>query len=129
LLHDDVVFLSPIVYSPQVGRDLTTMYLSAAGPALAGAHPEGVSGRPEPAAEATGFHYVKEIASGHHAMLEFETTIGGTYVNGVDIITCDDEGLITEFKVMIRPLKAVDAVHQQMAAMLESMRGPASEAT
>ena len=123
LLHDDVVFLSPIVYSPQVGKDLTMLYLSAAGPALAGAHAEANPGGHRPAAEAKGFHYVKEIVSGHHAMLEFETTIGGTYVNGVDIITGDDEGLITEFKVMIRPLKAVNAVHQQMAAMLESMRG------
>jgi hypothetical protein len=55
-------------------------------------------------------------------VLEFETTIEGTYVNGVDIIVCDDEGRIVEFRVMIRPLQAVNLVHRQMAATLESMK-------
>ena len=68
-----------------------------------------------------GFRYVKEILQGHHAMLEFETTVEGKYANGVDIITCDDDGLITEFKVMMRPLQAINAVHAQMKAMLERL--------
>ena len=54
-------------------------------------------------------------------MLEFETSIEGKYVNGVDIITCDDDGMITEFKVMIRPLQAINLVHAQMKAMLETL--------
>jgi hypothetical protein len=66
---------------------------------------------------------VKEILQGHHAMLEFETTIEGKYANGVDIITCDDDALITEFKVMMRPLQAINAVHAQMKAMLEKLAG------
>jgi hypothetical protein len=64
--------------------------------------------------------------SGNVAVLEFETTVDGKYVNGVDIVTCDDEGRIVEFRVMIRPLQAVNLVHRQMAAMLESMKPGAS---
>jgi hypothetical protein len=55
--------------------------------------------------------------------LEFETNMGGIAVNGVDIITCDDDGMITEFKVMLRPMKAVEAVRDRMAAMLETVGG------
>lgn len=54
-------------------------------------------------------------------MLEFETTVEGKYVNGVDIITCNNRGRITEFRVMIRPLQAVNLIHAQMKAMLDSM--------
>jgi hypothetical protein len=67
------------------------------------------------------FRYTKKIAQGHHAMLEFETMVGEVSVNGVDIITCDDDGWITEFKVMMRPYKALDAVREQMAAMMEKL--------
>ena len=70
-----------------------------------------------------GVGYTKEIRQGNQAMLEFETSIDGKYVNGVDIITCDDDGMITEFKVMIRPLQAINLVHEQMKAMLERMGG------
>ncbi|MEZ5135574.1 MAG: hypothetical protein R2699_11120 [Acidimicrobiales bacterium] len=76
-----------------------------------------VSGAKVPGA----FRYVKQVLAGNHAVLEFETTMDGTYVNGVDIITCDDDGLIVEFKVMLRPLQAVNLVHAQMKAMLERM--------
>jgi hypothetical protein len=106
LLHDDVVFLSPIVFSPQRGKELTKRYLQAAG------------STPNP----KSFHYVKEASGGSHAFLEFETYIGDTYVNGIDIITCDDDGKIVEFKVMIRPLQAVNLVQEQMRAMLEQMQ-------
>ena len=71
------------------------------------------------------FRYVKEILDGHHAVLEFETTVEGKYVNGIDMITCDDDGMITEFKVMIRPLQAINLVHAQMKAMLEKMSAQA----
>ena len=118
VLHPDVVFYSPVVFTPQQGRDITKLYLGAAGNTLGGGD------KPEPgtAEEGTGsFTYTKTIASGHQAMLEFETTMQGKHVNGVDIITCDDDSMITEFKVMIRPLQAVNLVHQQMQAMLEHM--------
>lgn len=118
LLHDDVVFWSPIVFSPQKGKDLTKMYLSAAGQTFGGGDPDASGGSP---AVGSGFRYVKEVASGNQAILEFETKMGATYVNGVDIITRDDDGLITEFKVMIRPLQAINTMHEKMRAMLESM--------
>jgi ketosteroid isomerase-like protein len=106
LLADDVVFFSPIVYTPQRGKDITTMYLLAAKQTLG----------------AGDFRYTKQVATGDTAVLEFETTLDGKYVNGVDIIRCDDSGRIVEFRVMIRPLQAVNAVHEQMRAMLESMQ-------
>ncbi|NND76444.1 MAG: nuclear transport factor 2 family protein [Ilumatobacter sp.] len=124
LLHDDVIFLSPIVFTPQVGKDITTLYLTAAGGALGGDADTATSASASGSGE---FGYTKTILQGHHAMLEFETTVEGKYVNGVDIITCDDDGMITEFKVMIRPLQAVNLVHAQMQAMLERLAGAAPD--
>ncbi len=130
LLHPDVVFYSPVVFTPQKGREITKLYLGAAGSTLTGDKPAAADVA-DAAAETTtiggdsdhSFKYTKTIASGHQAMLEFETTMEGKYVNGVDIITCDDDSMITEFKVMMRPLQAVNLVHQQMGAMLEKMSG------
>ena len=122
LLHPDVVFYSPVVFTPQEGRDITKLYLGAAGNTLTGDKPAGDDGSGADD-NAHSFKYIKTIASGHQAMLEFETTMEGKYVNGVDILTCDDDSMITEFKVMMRPLQAVNIVHQQMKAMLEKMSG------
>ena len=126
LLHDDVVFFSPIVFTPQEGKALTTMYLQAAAQALpgegAGGAGDGVVEREEGERPAGAFRYTKQVLSGDTAVLEFETTVEGKYVNGVDIIRCDNDGKIVEFRVMIRPLQAVNAVHQQMAAMIEAMQ-------
>lgn len=109
LLADDVVFHSPVVHTPQRGKPVTTQYLEAAARALAGA------------GDGSAFRYTKQVLDGDTAVLEFETTVGGKHVNGVDIIRCDDEGKIVELRVMIRPLQAVQAVHRQMAATLEAM--------
>jgi len=124
LLHDDVVFHSPIVYTPQEGKAITKLYLEAAGQTLPGDRPEGddATGGGLGDDRSGGFRYTKEVLAGHVAVLEFETTVEGKYVNGVDIIRCDDAGRIVEFRVMIRPLQAVNLVHRQMAAMLESMK-------
>lgn len=119
LLHEDCVFLSPIVFTPQRGRDTTKLYLTAAGGTLGG-ESESVPNAVDDES-AGGFRYVKEVLQGHHAVLEFETTVEGKYANGVDIITCDDDAMITEFKVMFRPLQAINAVHRQMQAMLEKL--------
>ena len=119
LLHEDCVFLSPVVFSPQRGREISKLYLSAAANVLPG---DEAASKPATNDDERGtFRYTKKIAEGHHAMLEFETMVGEVSVNGVDIITCDDDGWITEFKVMMRPYKALDAVREQMAAMMEKL--------
>ena len=118
LLAEDCVFYSPIVFTPQVGKEITKMYLMAASQTLPG---DKNSETPASTDSDGKFRYVKEVMSGNTAVLEFETTVEGKYANGVDIITCNDAGLIIEFKVMFRPLQAINAVHRQMGAMLEKM--------
>jgi hypothetical protein len=117
LLHDDVVFYSPIVYTPQAGKAITKLYLEAAGQTLPGDGPSERGGD-----DSKRFRYTKQVLARDTAVLEFETTVEGLYVNGVDIIRADAEGRIVEFRVMIRPLQAVNLVHRQMAAMLEQMQ-------
>ncbi|MBX7458743.1 nuclear transport factor 2 family protein [Qipengyuania sp. 1NDH17] len=107
IIHEDAVFHSPVVHTPQKGRDLVVAYLSAAGQTLGN----------------DSFSYVRELVDGDNAMLEFETQMDGIHVNGVDIIRFDENGTIVDFKVMVRPLKAVNKVWEQMAAMLEAMKG------
>ena len=125
LLDDDVVFYSPIVFTPQRGKAITKLYLEAAGQTLPGesrgesAGPQAGAGDAAPG----GFRYTKKVLTDDTAVLEFETTVEGKYLNGVDIIRCNAEGRIVEFRVMIRPLQAVNIVHRQMAAMLEQMNG------
>ena len=104
LLAEDVVFHSPIVHTPQRGRKLAALYLGAAFQVFFN----------------PTFRYVREIVGPSDATLEFETELDGVLVNGVDIIKWNEAGEIVEFKVMLRPLKAVNVVHQRMAAMLHS---------
>lgn len=106
LLDEDVVFLSPVVHTPQKGRAITTAYLGAALQVFGN----------------ETFRYVREIVGPSDAMLEFETTVDGVQVNGVDIVRWNAAGRITEFKVMVRPLKGIQAIHQRMAAMLAQMQ-------
>lgn len=115
LLHDDCVFISPIVFSPQKGKDISLMYLKSAGNVFS-------QSKGEPTKEKKPFTYIKEVLDGKTAVLEFETTIDGLYMNGIDMITVDDDGMIVEFKVMIRPLQAINAIHKQMKAQLEAMQ-------
>ena len=103
LLDEEAVFVSPVVHSPQRGKKLVVAYLSAAFHVFLNSK----------------FRYVREIVGPRDAMLEFETEIDGVRVNGVDIIKWNESGRIVEFKVMIRPLKAINLVHQRMAAMLQ----------
>ncbi len=117
LLHEDCVFWSPVLFRPMEGRDLTALYLRAAYQVFPGDGADATDSTDGP----SGFRYTKRVLDGNHAVLEFETTMDGVSINGVDIITCDDDGLITEFKVMVRPRKAVEKVQAQMAAMLEQM--------
>ncbi len=105
-LHDDVTFWSPIVHSPQRGKAMTFAYLVAAGGVLGG----------------DAFKYTRIVDGGSDAVLEFETEIDGLYVNGVDMIRWAEDGRIIDFKVMVRPLKAIQKVHGMMAEMLERMK-------
>lgn len=105
LLADDACFHSPAVHRPQHGRDLTAKYLSAAARVFAG----------------SGFRYVREIAEGHDAALEFTATIDGVEINGVDLIHWNAYGKITDFKVMVRPWRGLEKLREKMAVMLESM--------
>jgi hypothetical protein len=105
LLADDVSFLSPVVYKPQIGKPIVEKYLGAALRVL----------------NNETFAYRNEWTADTSAVLEFEAVIDGISINGVDIITWNSDQKITEFKVMLRPLKAVNLVHQLMASMLQKM--------
>ncbi len=105
LLADEVVFHSPVVHTPQVGKVVTSQYLKAAMHVLGG----------------PGFHYVREVWSETDAVLEFVNVIDGITLNGIDMIRWNAEGKIVDFKVMVRPLKAVNMLHQKMAEMLQTM--------
>ena len=104
LLHPDAVFESPVVHTPQCGRDITFKYLSSAAKVLGG----------------PGFAYIGEWRRDNGAVLEFEKEIEGIRINGVDIITFAGDGRITHFKVMVRPLKAINLLHRLMAEQLLS---------
>ncbi len=98
LLADDVVFHSPVVHTPQVGKKITKAYLSAAFVVFAN----------------DTFRYVRELQGERDAILEFTLEIDGIQINGVDMMRWNDDGRLTEFKVMLRPLKAVNLIHQKM---------------
>ena len=116
LLHDDVVFYSPVVYTPQRGKEITKLYLSAA----SGVFSTEKKGKEEK--KESKFKYIKEVVHGNHACLEFETEMNGVYVNGIDLITWDENDKIIEFKVLVRPLQAVNTLHQQMGQMLDKLK-------
>ena len=119
LLAEDVVFYSPVVYTPQKGKDITKMYLMAAGGVFGEETKDEVSDSKK---SQSNFKYIKEIIGEKSALLEFESEMDGIYVNGVDVISWNEEGKITEFKVIVRPLQAVNMLHQKMQTMLESMK-------
>ena len=104
LLADDVVFHSPVVHTPQTGRAVTTQYLAAAFQVFFN----------------DSFRYVRELVGPRDAVLEFQVEIDGITVNGVDMVRWNDEGRIVDFKVMVRPLKAIQLIHQKMGAMLQA---------
>ncbi len=107
LMADDAVFESPALHKPQVGKALMSMYLRGAMMVLNNG----------------SFRYVEEWVSARSAVLEFESTVGGLHVNGVDIIRWDDEDRITHFKVMVRPFKGLTALMEQMKKLLEAHPG------
>ena len=105
IIADDALFSSPVVFKPMEGKEITMMYLHAAGQSF----------------NMEKFKYTKEIHDGMNSVLEFETYIDDISVNGVDIIECNEDGKICNFKVMIRPFKAVQKVQEKMIEALESL--------
>lgn len=102
LLAEDVVFHSPIVDTPQAGKAITRQYLAAVFDIFS----------------KRSFRYVREVVGEHDAVLEFLVEIDGVGVNGVDMIRWNDEGLIVDFKVMLRPFKALKVMQTRVAAIL-----------
>ena len=117
LLDDDVVFYSPVVFTPQKGKDITKLYLAAAGGVFSSD-----KDKKETKPKESKFKYIKEIVQDNYACLEFETEINGIYVNGIDLITWNEENKIIEFKVLVRPLQAVNTLHQMMGEMLDKLK-------
>ena len=105
-LDEDAIFFSPVVHTPQRGRALVSLYLSAAFQVLFN----------------DSFRYVREIIGPNDALLEFEVNLDGTVVNGVDLIKWNDAGKVVEFKVMLRPLQAINLVHERMGSMLQASK-------
>lgn len=106
VLAEEVVFHSPVVHTPQKGKYITKLYLTAASEVLGG----------------DGFTYVREIVGDGNFVLEFTKEIDGVHINGVDIVAFNEQGQIVDFKVMVRPLKAMQKVHQKMGEMLEKFK-------
>jgi len=106
ILADNVVFHSPIVHTPQAGKAITKLYLTAALHIF----------------NNDSFKYLREVICGKNAVLEFSAIVEGVTINGVDMITWGADGRITDFKVMIRPLKAINLVHRLMAEMLQKIK-------
>ncbi len=104
LIAEEAVFHSPVVHTPQCGRDLVIAYLSAAGQVLGN----------------ESFTYVREVVDGANVVLEFTAEIDGIHVNGIDMIHFRGDGMIDDFKVMVRPLKAMNKLWEMMAAQLQN---------
>lgn len=107
LIADDCVFHSPVVHTPQAGKPIVMAYLLAAADVLGN----------------DSFHYVRELVDGDEMMLEFVTELNGISVNGIDIIRFGEDGKIHDFKVMVRPLKAINTVWEMMGAQLAKAKG------
>jgi len=106
IIADNAVFTSPVVFKPMEGKEITIMYLFAAGQSF----------------NMDKFKYIREVHDGTNSILEFETFIDDISVNGVDMIKWNNEGKIVDFKVMIRPLKAVQKVQEKMIESLNSLK-------
>ena len=112
VLADEVVFHSPVLHTPQRGKAITLKYLQGAMQVLNNGQ----------------FQYLREIIGERDAVLEFSTQIDGVLINGVDLIRWDDAGQIVDFKVMVRPLKAISLLHQKMGDMLAKLPAAATGA-
>ena len=106
ILDDECIFTSPIVFKPIEGKEMSKLYLMGAGQTF----------------DMDRFKYVRELVDGLDCVLEFETFIGDISVNGVDIIRWNENGKIIDFKVMIRPLQAIQALQEKMSESLDALQ-------
>lgn len=106
MLAQDVVFFSPVVHTPQRGKKITAIYLSAAFNVFSN----------------QSFQYVREVNDNNETVLEFEVEIDGVHINGIDMIRWNGAGQIVEFKVMVRPLQGVNMLHKKMQEMLDQAK-------
>ncbi|MFY0602805.1 MAG: hypothetical protein JXQ93_02570 [Flavobacteriaceae bacterium] len=106
-IEEDAILYSPVVWTPIEGKFMVTMYLMAAAQIIANEK----------------FTYVREVLDDKNAVLEFLTEIDGVTVEGVDMIQFTDKGKLKEIKVMVRPLKAMNIIHQKMGEYLQKMQG------
>lgn len=106
ILSEDVIFYSPVVYTPQKGKKIALQYLAAASEVF----------------NTNSFRYEKEIVMNRSASLEFSLNINETDINGIDLISWNNDNKINEFKVFIRPLQGVNVIHQLMQSMLENFK-------
>ena len=104
MVADGAVFHSPVVHTPQVGKAKVMAYLGAAAQVLGG----------------TDFSYVRELVDGNQVLLEFTDELDGIHVNGIDLIAFDESGMIKDFKVMVRPMKAMNKLWELMGAQLQA---------
>lgn len=102
LIAEGAVFESPVVHTPQVGKAITVKYLTTALQVL----------------NNETFRYLGTWTAERSAVLEFACELEGITVNGVDMIWWDEAGRITRFKVMVRPLKAINMLHRLMGERL-----------
>ena len=106
ILADDVVLHSPVIHRTIEGKAMVSMYLTAALHTFANEH----------------FTYQREFYADNSAVLEFTTEIDGLFINGIDMITWNEQQQITDFKVMVRPLKAINLINDKMTALLEKYK-------
>ena len=106
ILDESVIFSSPVVFKPIEGKEMTKLYLMGAGITF----------------NMDKFIYVREVVDGLDSILEFETYIDDILVNGVDMIRWNAEGKIIDFKVMVRPLRAIEALQKKMSESLDTLQ-------
>lgn len=129
LVADDAVLHSPVIFKPLPGKDTVIMYLTAAAMSFVGERKPANPGAERPVYKLPDgqewdgrFRYAREVIGERDAVLEFETTMNGKYVNGIDMIRCNDAGQIVDFKVMVRPMQALDAVRELMVSALDKLQ-------
>jgi ketosteroid isomerase-like protein len=109
LLADDVVFRSPVAHRPYPGKAITSAILRAVVEVF------------------EDFRYTRELHDGADHVLIFEAKVEGLDVTGCDILRYDEDGRIADFMVMVRPLRAAEALARQMGARFEQIQARAAQ--